>query len=205
MSVPELKVFVHGKSVAIGKTKFSIQFVIKHFPEEYDPEIEYTGRRTMTVDGKDVKVEISDVSGGDDSLCAKYITAAHGLIFMYSLDWPESLQALKTIYGEVTSLKKVLSSSSPTNVTSSPPNIKPYYKKGRIWPTASMFLTLKSLPKPVPTSRKASVRSFASSKPPSLTIVPSCSFVNELGYQPTFVNGIPTLESSSEFVICSHG
>ena len=106
MSVPELKVFVHGKSVAIGKTKFSIQFVTKHFPEEYDPEIEYTGRRTMTVDGKEVMVEISDISGGDDSLCAKYITAAHGLIFMYSLDWPDSLQALKTIYGEVTSLKK---------------------------------------------------------------------------------------------------
>ena len=55
----KLKIFIKG----VGKSTLTVQFVQNIFVEEYDPTIEDSYRKQITVDGQQILLDILDTAG----------------------------------------------------------------------------------------------------------------------------------------------
>ena len=83
----EYKIVVVGDG-GVGKSALVVQLVQNHFCEEYDPTIEDTYRKQITVDGKTLLLDILDTAGQEEysPLRNQYLRAGHGFIIVYAIN-----------------------------------------------------------------------------------------------------------------------
>jgi len=96
------KIVVIGAG-GVGKSCFTIQLISGTFVETYDPTLEDSYRKQMTVDGEEAILNIYDTAGQEDFSAVRdqYIRIGEGFICMYSITTEASFQ-------EVTNLRDKL-------------------------------------------------------------------------------------------------
>ena len=96
------KIVVFG-SGAVGKSALTVQFVHGYFIEDYDPTIEDCYKRTFTVDGENVQLDILDTAGQEDFAPMRnaYMHQGKGFIIVYSIDDRESFERVDFYYREI--------------------------------------------------------------------------------------------------------
>jgi len=74
-------------SGAVGKSCLTIQFIQNCFVEEYDPTIEDSYRKQLTVDEECVVLDILDTAGQEDysAMREEYMRSGQGFMLVYSI------------------------------------------------------------------------------------------------------------------------
>ncbi|BGP58296.1 hypothetical protein JCM8202_000942 [Rhodotorula sphaerocarpa] len=106
MPIPEYRVVVMGAG-GVGKSAITIRFVHQMFVEKYDPTIEDSYRRNVSVDGITISLEVLDTAGQElyMSLSSMYIRGGDGFLLIFSLTSAESLSALQSVREQVERVK----------------------------------------------------------------------------------------------------
>ncbi|VDC03151.1 unnamed protein product [Peniophora sp. CBMAI 1063] len=105
---------MHGFRVAIlgaggtGKSALAIRFVFDEFVSRFDPTIEDTYRKLVSIDGETSMVDVLDTAGyGQFRASVKsYIAESHGLIVVFSLTDASSLRDVETLLQEIYDLRR---------------------------------------------------------------------------------------------------
>jgi len=97
----------------VGKSTLTLQMVAGYFAEEYDPTIEDSYRKQVSVDGKVNLLEIIDTAGQEEYSILTDRTLADGQAFMlvYSVTSRPSFVAIKSFYSRVIRVKNALRES----------------------------------------------------------------------------------------------
>ncbi|GAA5985423.1 hypothetical protein JCM10908_006969 [Rhodotorula pacifica] len=104
---PEYRVVVMGGG-GVGKSALTVQFVHNMFVEKYDPTIEDSYRRNLTVDEVTVSLEVLDTAGTEQfmSLSSLYMRSGDGFLLIFSLTSLESLSELHAIREQIHRVKE---------------------------------------------------------------------------------------------------
>ncbi|BGP43627.1 Ras-related protein rsr1 [Rhodotorula kratochvilovae] len=107
MPLPEFRVVILG-SGGVGKSALTVRFVHAMFVEKYDPTIEDSYRRNLTVDGITVALEVLDTAGTEQfmSLSTLYMRSGDGFLLVFSLTSMESISELHTIREQIQRIKE---------------------------------------------------------------------------------------------------
>mmetsp|Transcript_10757 Transcript_10757/g.14884 ORF Transcript_10757/g.14884 Transcript_10757/m.14884 type:complete len:211 (+) Transcript_10757:85-717(+) len=95
----KMRIVVLG-SGAVGKSSLIVRLTTGHFFEDYDPTIEDCHIGSLSVDGQPVRLEILDTAGQGDfhsSFLDQWIERAQGVLMVYSIDNPHSMEELHDI------------------------------------------------------------------------------------------------------------
>ncbi|GAA6015747.1 hypothetical protein JCM11491_002464 [Sporobolomyces phaffii] len=108
----EYKVVVLGGG-GVGKSALTVRFVHSLFVEKYDPTIEDSYRRTITVDGITVALEVLDTAGTEQfmSLHHMYIKSGDGFLLVFSLTSLESVSELYHLREQIQRIKDASNTS----------------------------------------------------------------------------------------------
>ncbi len=81
----------------IGKTALTIQFCLNHFVETYDPTIEDSYRKQVTIDGEPCVMEVLDTAGQEEytALRDQWIRDGEGFLLVWSLTCRDTFDRLK--------------------------------------------------------------------------------------------------------------
>eukprot|EP00727_Mastigamoeba_balamuthi_P006426 m51a1_g2403 putative ras gtpase (199) ;mRNA; f:766910-768049 len=87
MSVEQYKVVVVGDG-GVGKTAITIQLVHNHFLQDYDPTIESSYKKMLSLDGDAVALDILDTAGQEEyrAMRDQHYRTGHGFIFVYAVN-----------------------------------------------------------------------------------------------------------------------
>eukprot|EP00298_Acanthocystis_sp_HF-20_P002433 c12847_g1_i2.p1 GENE.c12847_g1_i2~~c12847_g1_i2.p1 ORF type:complete len:187 (+),score=81.98 c12847_g1_i2:93-653(+) len=82
----EYKLVVVGGG-GVGKSALTIQLIQNHFIEEYDPTIEDSYRKQVTIDGEPCLLDILDTAGQEDysAMRDQYMRTGQGFLAVYSI------------------------------------------------------------------------------------------------------------------------
>ncbi|GAA6034764.1 hypothetical protein JCM8097_001158 [Rhodosporidiobolus ruineniae] len=107
MPLPEYKIVVMGGG-GVGKSALTVRFVHSMFVEKYDPTIEDSYRRNLTVDGITVALEVLDTAGTEQfmSLSTLYMKSGDGFLLVFSLTSMESVSELHNIQEQIQRIKE---------------------------------------------------------------------------------------------------
>ncbi|GAA5834490.1 hypothetical protein JCM11251_007021 [Rhodosporidiobolus azoricus] len=107
MPLPEYKIVVMGGG-GVGKSALTVRFVHQMFVEKYDPTIEDSYRRNLTVDGITVALEVLDTAGTEQflSLSNLYVKSGDGFLLVFSLTSMESVSELHNIWEQIQRIKE---------------------------------------------------------------------------------------------------
>ncbi|XP_059827818.1 GTP-binding protein Rheb isoform X1 [Hypanus sabinus] len=85
---------------SIGKSSLTIQFVEGQFVDSYDPTIENTFTKLITVNGQDYHLQLVDTAGQDEySIFPQtYSIDINGYILVYSVTSSKSFEVIKVIH-----------------------------------------------------------------------------------------------------------
>ena len=100
---------------SVGKSCMAMRYLNNEYVDTYDPTIQDTFRKTVTIDGEPIVVEFIDTSGQDEyysSSIDALIKNGNGFIFVYSVLIPDSLEKLDLIIQNVF-LKKGTTAANP--------------------------------------------------------------------------------------------
>jgi len=88
----------------VGKTAITIQFCSNIFVDEYDPTIEDSFRKTTTVDGEEIVIDLLDTAGQEEfrALREKWILSSDGFIIVYAINSRESYEMIDNFISQVT-------------------------------------------------------------------------------------------------------
>lgn len=105
-STREYHVVVMGAG-GVGKSCLTAQFVHNEWIENYDPTIEDTYRTQMTVDERQVVLEISDTAGTDQFVAMRdlYMKTGQGFLLVFSITSPSSLNEIAGLRDEIIRIK----------------------------------------------------------------------------------------------------
>jgi len=80
------KIVILGEG-GVGKSALTIQFVNNHFVTDYDPTIENSYRKQITVDESTLMLDILDTAGQEEysAMRDQYIRSGQGFIVVYSI------------------------------------------------------------------------------------------------------------------------
>jgi len=80
------KIVILGEG-GVGKSALTIQFVNNHFVTDYDPTIENSYRKQITVDDSTLMLDILDTAGQEEysAMRDQYIRSGQGFIVVYSI------------------------------------------------------------------------------------------------------------------------
>ena len=107
------KVYLIGES-GVGKSPFVIMFIQKYFVEMYDPTIEDSYRRQVTVDDDLVLFDILDTCAPSCSvLTDSYIRQSDAFILLYSITSRASFQEVTAIHDQIVRAKDLESREIP--------------------------------------------------------------------------------------------
>jgi len=89
------KLYVMG-SGGVGKSALTVRLVQNRFSAAYDPTIEDSYVKLLTVDGKQVKLDILDTAGQDDfeAIRETYMRQGNGFIIVFALNDVASYDAI---------------------------------------------------------------------------------------------------------------
>ncbi|XP_051971024.1 GTP-binding protein Rheb-like isoform X2 [Xyrauchen texanus] len=85
---------------SVGKSSLTIQFVEGQFVDSYDPTIENTFTKTITVNGQEYHLQLVDTAGQDEySIFPQtYSIDINGYILVYSVTSNKSFEVVKVIH-----------------------------------------------------------------------------------------------------------
>eukprot|EP01100_Stratorugosa_tubuloviscum_P002880 TRINITY_DN1688_c0_g1_i1.p1 TRINITY_DN1688_c0_g1~~TRINITY_DN1688_c0_g1_i1.p1 ORF type:complete len:191 (+),score=81.03 TRINITY_DN1688_c0_g1_i1:329-901(+) len=91
----------------VGKSCLTIQFIMEKFVEEYDPTMEDSYRKQVTVDGEEVILDIFDTAGQEDFSAVRdqYMRTGDGFLCVYSIILEPSFAAVRTFYEHIQRVK----------------------------------------------------------------------------------------------------
>uniref|UniRef100_A0A8D0HGI8 GTP-binding protein Rheb n=1 Tax=Sphenodon punctatus TaxID=8508 RepID=A0A8D0HGI8_SPHPU len=86
-----------------GKSSLTIQFVEGQFVDSYDPTIENTFTKLITVNGQEYHLQVVDTAGQDEySIFPQtYSIDINGYILVYSVTSIKSFEVIKVIHGKL--------------------------------------------------------------------------------------------------------
>uniref|UniRef100_A0A9L0JKU2 GTP-binding protein Rheb n=1 Tax=Equus asinus TaxID=9793 RepID=A0A9L0JKU2_EQUAS len=92
-----------GRLAAEGKSSLTIQFVEGQFVDSYDPTIENTFTKLITVNGQEYHLQLVDTAGQDEySIFPQtYSIDINGYILVYSVTSIKSFEVIKVIHGKL--------------------------------------------------------------------------------------------------------
>ena len=98
MSGKSYKIVVIGAG-GVGKSCFTIQLISGTFVETYDPTLEDSYRKQMTVDNEEAILNIYDTAGQEDFSAVRdqYIRIGEGFVCMYSVTTDASFQEVRNL------------------------------------------------------------------------------------------------------------
>jgi len=105
-SAREFNVVVLG-SGGVGKSCLTAQFVHNEWIESYDPTIEDSYRTQVSVDGRQVVLEILDTAGTEQFVAMRdlYMKAGQGFLLVFSITSQSSLYELASLRQEIIRMK----------------------------------------------------------------------------------------------------
>jgi len=92
------KIVVIGAG-GVGKSCFTIQLISGTFVETYDPTLEDSYRKQMTIDGEESILNIYDTAGQEDFSAVRdqYIRIGEGFLCLYSITTEASFQEVNNL------------------------------------------------------------------------------------------------------------
>ncbi|KAL9651321.1 hypothetical protein ABK040_001273 [Willaertia magna] len=102
MSVYNFKLAVCG-SGGVGKSCITIQYVKNQFVESWDPTIEDSYQKTITVDGHTVQLDILDTAGQEEykGLRDEYMRTADAFLLVFDITRSLSFDSLTEFYKQI--------------------------------------------------------------------------------------------------------
>jgi len=96
-----IKLVVCG-SGGVGKSAFSIQFVSNHFVEDYDPTIEDSYRKQVTVDDSSYMLEVLDTAGQEEfaAMRDQWFRSGDCFLIIYSITNRSSFDEIKAGFAD---------------------------------------------------------------------------------------------------------
>lgn len=85
---------------SVGKTSLAHQFVESEFLEEYDPTVENTYNKIVTLGKDEFHLHLVDTAGQDEYSILPYsfIIGVHGYVLVYSVTSLHSFQVVQSLY-----------------------------------------------------------------------------------------------------------
>ncbi|XP_047205606.1 GTP-binding protein Rheb isoform X1 [Girardinichthys multiradiatus] len=85
---------------SVGKSSLTIQFVEGQFVDSYDPTIENTFTKTMTVNGQEYNLQLVDTAGQDEYSIfpESYTIDVNGYVLIYSVTSYKSFEVVRVIH-----------------------------------------------------------------------------------------------------------
>ncbi|KAG8573346.1 hypothetical protein GDO81_012367 [Engystomops pustulosus] len=85
---------------SVGKSSLTIQFVEGQFVDAYDPTIENTFTKQISVNGQDYQLQLVDTAGQDEFsiIPQTYSIDINGYILVYSVTSIKSFEVIKVIH-----------------------------------------------------------------------------------------------------------
>lgn len=101
----------------MGKSALTLQFVRSIFTSTYDPTIEDTFRKTLSIDGRECAIEILDTAGTEQFTALKelYMRSGNAFILVFSLTQIGSVNELGPLRDQIIRMKGIEVSSEGTN------------------------------------------------------------------------------------------
>eukprot|EP01103_Thecamoeba_quadrilineata_P018057 TRINITY_DN667_c0_g3_i1.p1 TRINITY_DN667_c0_g3~~TRINITY_DN667_c0_g3_i1.p1 ORF type:complete len:188 (-),score=47.65 TRINITY_DN667_c0_g3_i1:55-618(-) len=102
----EYKVVIVGGG-GVGKSALTIQFIQNHFIDEYDPTIEDSYRKQITVDEETCLMDILDTAGQEEysAMRDQYMRTGAGFILVYSVTSRVSFEEISQMKEQVLRVK----------------------------------------------------------------------------------------------------
>jgi len=93
----------------VGKSSLAIQFVEGQFPDCYDPTIENTFQKKVTVKRNEYDLLLVDTAGQDEYTMfpSEYSVGMHGYVLVYSIDSLRSFEVCNIIHEKLLGLMGV--------------------------------------------------------------------------------------------------
>ena len=103
----ELKVVVVGGG-GVGKSALTIQLISNHFIDEYDPTIEDSYRRQLSVDGRVCLMDVLDTAGQEEysAMRDSYMRSGQGFLMVYSVTSRSTFEEIRTFHDQILSVRE---------------------------------------------------------------------------------------------------
>jgi len=100
------KVVILGEG-GVGKSALTIQFTQNHFVRDYDPTIENSYRKQITIDNEVVMLDILDTAGQEEYSVMRdqYIRTGGGFLLVYSIANRETFEAMSDFRDQILRVK----------------------------------------------------------------------------------------------------
>ncbi|KAK0719525.1 ras family-domain-containing protein [Lasiosphaeria hispida] len=97
----------------VGKTALTIQLILQHFVETYDPTIEDSYRKQCVIDDQACMLEVLDTAGQEEytALRDQWIRDGEGFILVYSVSSRSSFSRIKRFHHQIQRVKESTASS----------------------------------------------------------------------------------------------
>ena len=104
----EYKLIMMGEG-GVGKSAITIRYIQDHFIVEYDPTIEDSYRKQVTIDDETCLLDILDTAGREEFYYrgAPWIRKAHTILIIYAVDSKISFDAVQSHYDEIIKAKEL--------------------------------------------------------------------------------------------------
>ncbi|KAI9832972.1 MAG: Ras GTPase ras2 [Phylliscum demangeonii] len=91
----------------VGKTALTIQLCLNHFIETYDPTIEDSYRKQVSIDGQSCMLEVLDTAGQEDytALRDQWVRDGEGFVLVYSITSRSSFSRIQRFHQHVLRVK----------------------------------------------------------------------------------------------------
>ncbi|KAG8929726.1 Ras- protein rsr1 [Tulasnella sp. 419] len=91
----------------VGKSALTLRFIRNTFADGYDPTIEETYRKHMTVDGELCSIEVLDTAGAEQFTAVNeyYIRGSNGFILVFSLTQEISMREVELLRQRIYRIK----------------------------------------------------------------------------------------------------
>lgn len=102
----EYKLVVVGGG-GVGKSALTIQLIQNHFIEEYDPTIEDSYRKQVTIDGEPCLLDILDTAGQEEysAMRDQYMRTGQGFLLVYSITSRSSFDEIASFREQILRVK----------------------------------------------------------------------------------------------------
>jgi GTPase KRas protein len=92
----------------VGKSCLTIQFIADRFIEEYDPTLEDSYRKQISIDNSECILDIFDTAGQDDfsAIRDQYYRTGDGFLCVYSIILRSSFDEVKIFYNAIKRVKE---------------------------------------------------------------------------------------------------
>jgi len=102
----EYRLLVLG-SAAVGKSTLTLQFVQNVFVELYNPTVEDSYRKAVTIDDEMILLDILDTAGVEDFSAVRqhYMKTGHGFLCVYSITSKYSFTQVAQFHEDILQIK----------------------------------------------------------------------------------------------------